>query len=675
MSLFGSRSQSITTKYLFWLIPTFAVSLFIFGLYIYYTARENDLAYNAAMGRIITQQTNQALIRWIEEQRDIARTIANDPRIIKVCQNPTDIDSRAAAQEFLNFLHKLHPHYENIPLAIKLPPEKEIPLNVNGKSLSIRNGNFFMDTVEGKTIGKCDANISYIKQTFYENKPYYVSEVYPSLLRGNPIVVVASPIIQGSEILGSVIVAPRMDYFTKFFLEDSRIGETGYLSMIDDRGLMISHPDTSLILNEATKDKVKDLFAKIKEGKVAFLEKFDGKLKSYVIAKFTSKDFHIRNDWYIVCATDYDEIVKDANQTLLKVVACIAIIALFIGFMIYFLTRSVIKLPLMLLTDATNRVATGDLTETLELEATCNLDKGNEIGLMFHAVKSMTRNLRAQTTQIRLAVLMLNSLAAEIAQTAVQQEAVAMEHKNASVQVTSAVKEISATSSELSKTMQGIEGGFSETQTVADNGRASLTNMEKTMHQLGAATQLIKEKLAVIDEKSTLIGSVVTTITNVANQINLLSLNASIEAEKAGEYGRGFSVIARETRRLADQTAIATLEIEEMVREMRLSVSHGVSEMDKFAEEVIKGIMSVGSVSGQLSQIIARVQKLAPQFTMVNDGMSTQALGAQNISEAMVQWSEGAAKTSNSLGKLKSASEKLREAAKNLQLEISQFKL
>jgi len=294
---------------------------------------------------------------------------------------------------------------------------------------------------------------------------------------------------------------------------------------------------------------------------------------------------------------------------------------------------------------------------------------------MFHAVNSMTKNLRAQTTQIRLAVLMLNSLATEIAQTAVQQETVAMEHRNASMQVTSAVKEISATSSELSKTMQGIEGGFSETQAVADDGRASLINMEKTMHQLGAATQLIKEKLAIIDEKSTLIGSVVTTITNVANQTNLLSLNASIEAEKAGEYGRGFSVIAKETRRLADQTAIATLEIEQLVREMRLSVSHGVSEMDKFAEEVIKGIQSVGGVSGQLCQIIARVKELAPQFTMVNDGMSTQALGAQNISEAMVQWSDGAVKTSHSLGKLKNASEQLREAANNLQLEVSRFKL
>jgi methyl-accepting chemotaxis protein WspA len=89
----------------------------------------------------------------------------------------------------------------------------------------------------------------------------------------------------------------------------------------------------------------------------------------------------------------------------------------------------------------------------------------------------------------------------------------------------------------------------------ATTGQKGLESMEATMQQMGKASKAISDKLALINEKAANIGSVVTTITKVADQTNLLSLNAAIEAEKAGEHGLGFSVVAREIRRLADQTA------------------------------------------------------------------------------------------------------------------------
>ena len=108
-------------------------------------------------------------------------------------------------------------------------------------------------------------------------------------------------------------------------------------------------------------------------------------------------------------------------------------------------------------------------------------------------------------------------------------------------------------------------------------------------------------------KKASGINSVVTTITKVADQTNLLSINAAIEAEKAGEAGRGFLVVAREIRRLADQTAVATLDIEQMVRQMQAAVSAGVMEMDKFREDVRGGIMQTSEISGQMGQILDQV--------------------------------------------------------------------
>ena len=98
-------------------------------------------------------------------------------------------------------------------------------------------------------------------------------------------------------------------------------------------------------------------------------------------------------------------------------------------------------------------------------------------------------------------------------------------------------------------------------------------------------------------QRTASINLAVTTIAKVADQTNLLSINAAIEAEKAGEYGKGFLVVAREIRRLADQTAVASLDIERMVKEMHSSVSAGVMEMDKFAEQVRSSSWLVTDIS------------------------------------------------------------------------------
>ncbi len=127
----------------------------------------------------------------------------------------------------------------------------------------------------------------------------------------------------------------------------------------------------------------------------------------------------------------------------------------------------------------------------------------------------------------------------------------------------------------------------------------------------------------------------VTTITKVADQTNLLSINAAIEAEKAGEYGRGFLVVAREIRRLADQTAVATLDIETMVRQMQDAVGAGVMQMDKFADEVRSGVAQVTKINQMTWEIITEVQSLSSRFQLVNEGMRNQSTGAQQINDAM----------------------------------------
>jgi methyl-accepting chemotaxis protein WspA len=190
--------------------------------------------------------------------------------------------------------------------------------------------------------------------------------------------------------------------------------------------------------------------------------------------------------------------------------------------------------------------------------------------------------------------------------------------------------------------------------------------MKVTVQQIVEASGSIQARLEVLNEKAGNIGAVITTIIKVADQTNLLSLNAAIEAEKAGDYGRGFSVVATEIRRLADQTAAATGHIEQTVKEMQSAVAAGVMGMDKFSEEVRRGVEVVQQVSEELSQIIQQVQTLTPNFETVSEGMQSQSLGAQQISDSLSQLSEAAKQTVDSMHQSNRAVEQLNQVARML---------
>ena len=175
--------------------------------------------------------------------------------------------------------------------------------------------------------------------------------------------------------------------------------------------------------------------------------------------------------------------------------------------------------------------------------------------------------------------------------------------------------------------------------------------------------------------KADRINAVVTTITKVADQTNLLSINAAIEAEKAGEYGRGFLVVAREIRRLADQTAVATLDIETMVKQMQDAVSAGVMQMDKFADEVRSGVGQVSRINQMTWEIITEVQGLSTRFQLVAEGMKNQAAGAQQINDAMGQIAESTRRNAQSVQEFERATAHLRGSVEGLNQEISQFKI
>ncbi len=316
-----------------------------------------------------------------------------------------------------------------------------------------------------------------------------------------------------------------------------------------------------------------------------------------------------------------------------------------------------------------------EIMRTGDLSGRLNLDRKDEFGAVETGFNDMMTELTALVSQAQRSSVQVTTSVTEIAATSKQQQATATETAATTTEIGATSREIAATSRDLVRTMTEVSSAADQASVLAGSGQQGLARMEDTMHSVMGAADLVNAKLAILNEKAGNINQVVVTIVKVADQTNLLSLNAAIEAEKAGEYGRGFAVVATEVRRLADQTAVATYDIEQMVREIQSAVSAGVMGMDKFSEEVRRGMVEVQQVGEQLSQIIHQVQALAPRVLMVNEGMQAQATGAEQINHALVQLGDASSQTVESLRQASFAIDELSQVAVGLRSGVSRFKV
>ena len=347
----------------------------------------------------------------------------------------------------------------------------------------------------------------------------------------------------------------------------------------------------------------------------------------------------------------------------------ILLLALLVAAACGYLLRRSITVPMQHMGSVIERMRTGDLSQRLAL------GRRDEFGVLEAGFNRMTEELTALVGQAQRSSFQVSTSVTEIAATSRQQQATASETAATTAEIGATSREIFATSRDLLQTMNEVTRGSEEAAGLAGSGQASLTRMEDTMQHVMEAAGSVNAKLAILNEKAGNINQVVTTITKVADQTNLLSLNAAIEAEKAGEYGRGFAVVATEIRRLADQTAVATYDIELMVKEIQSAVSAGVMGMDKFSDQVRRGMAEVQQVSGQLSQIIQQVQALAPRFHTVHDGMQAQAASAEQINQALAQLSEATQQTVESLAQSSQSIDELNQVSSGLRDGVARFKM
>ncbi|MDY0092497.1 MAG: methyl-accepting chemotaxis protein [Candidatus Vecturithrix sp.] len=434
-----------------------------------------------------------------------------------------------------------------------------------------------------------------------------------------------------------------------------------HFAIINAQGLIAAHNDKTL-WNTPVKNP--DILAALQHHKTTTI--LDGTSYHTLIPLFKDQETFIG---MVDIGFPKQVVDQKIRQMLLNAVGLLSFFWIVTFLTISGLLHIFINKPLGKLMNGMQKVEAGHLNVEVAWKS------HDEIGKLAERLNHMIAQLRMLVGQVQRSGFQVSTSTTQLSATAKEQELI-IKHQMESMQTTvQSIKEITDVSLELLETMRQVASMSSETAQFARSGQTDLSRMEDAMHHMKEASQSISGRLKTIYEKAENITTVVTTITKIAEQTNLLSLNAAIEAEKAGEYGLGFTVVAREIRRLADQTAVATLDIEQMVKEMQTAVSTGVMEMDKFIAEVEQSVNDVGNISMQLSLITEQVQTLSPNFEQVNVAMGRQAETAQNIHHTMMELDEEMQETRNSLQETYTAIEQLNETASNLRDEISQFQV
>lgn len=282
-----------------------------------------------------------------------------------------------------------------------------------------------------------------------------------------------------------------------------------------------------------------------------------------------------------------------------------------------------------------------------------------------------TEPLKLFISEANQVVIKITLSTTQIANASKQLEGIVTAQAASTTEVKSTAQEIADTSGKLVKKVENIVQKVQGTAKLSSNSQTSLMEMSIAMSQLAQSTTLISARLGIMVEKANNINSVVTIIANLADVMQLISLNASIEAEKAGQNGLGFSVVAKEITRIAAKMGFASVEIQLMVKEIQSSVSDGVIEMRKFSKEVSNHLEQVGQIAGEVTLVIEQVQNITPSFEEVSDSMKQQFEGARQISLSIAHLSESSKQIVQSLTETNQVLDQLDDTAQILRGIIS----
>ncbi len=361
--------------------------------------------------------------------------------------------------------------------------------------------------------------------------------------------------------------------------------------------------------------------------------------------------------------------MMDNNKKVKLAFLVFCLVSIGIGITLSVILTKSITYPIKGSVWAANRMAGGDLT--LEFKNT----RKDEFGDEMEGVKEMIRKWRILIKGVKDAALSISSASHELSASAEQMSKGSGDQAGRVTQVATATDEMSQTVGEIAHNTQSIATSAEDTVKVAKEGEIVVGQSVQEVREIAQRIDESAQSVRTLGERSTQINEIINVINDIADQTNLLALNAAIEAARAGEQGRGFAVVADEVRKLAERTANSTSEIGSMISAIQSDVEKSVTLMNDVTKKVEAGVELSGRAGESLHVIVKSVDGLLEMVRQIASSTEEMSATSMEISSDIVQIASSSKETSASSEQTAKASIELSRLSSDLEAMVNQFKV
>lgn len=515
---------------------------------------------------------------------------------------------------------------------------------------------------------------------------------------------------KSGEIIGILSTAVRekdTDQLRKAILE-AKVGKTGYLYCMDLNGVLTIHPTSEG--EDLTKyDFAKEILAKaptLREGETGWIQ-YDWNRNGTMAPKIVAYRYFPEWHWVVACGSYMDEFTAGANSVR-NTVILVALLALLIGSIIgWWLTNSIAR-PVKSIADIAEEISNGNVDHHIDTnysgeigqlarsfeslieyvrniagaaeriaanDLTVQVTPKTEKDVLGNSFKTMSTNLRNMVREMSENAEQLVSAANQIASSSEEMSRGVTQQTDQMGQITTAVEEMTATIVESSKNSGDAADGARRASETAGEGGRIVGQQVEGMRTITERVRQSAESIGKLAGSAEQIGEIIGVIDDIADQTNLLALNAAIEAARAGEQGRGFAVVADEVRKLAERTGKATGEITDMIKGIQSETKDAVDSMNTGIEAVDSGRALADKAGSSLSRVVDEAQKVMNMISQIAVAADEQAAAAEQISRNVESVSTIARETAKGAEQSATAAEQLNRQAEGMQRMVSQFKI
>jgi len=311
----------------------------------------------------------------------------------------------------------------------------------------------------------------------------------------------------------------------------------------------------------------------------------------------------------------------------------------------------------------------GDLTKRLPIHGK------NEVGELSEWFNTFIGKLHGIIFQVSGTALQLASASSQLQSTSLEMQESVNQLSSQSTNLATAGEEMSATSGDIANNCHMAADGAMQAATTTQQGFEVVTHTVDGIRTRGEATRKNAALVESLGQRSDQIGAIVATIEDIADQTNLLALNAAIEAARAGEQGRGFAVVADEVRALAERTTRATKEISGMIRGIQQETKIAISSMEEGVRGTELGIAEASQLETSLQAILNQVNTVTDQISQIATAAEEQTCTTREISSNVMSLNELAHQNSSGIQGTSQAAGDVSRQAEELQKLVGQFKL